>query len=121
MCSIPCLTKPCPSPHRNGSKWGNPKNKEYYDYIKSYSPYDNVEKKNYPNILATTGLNDSQVSYHEPAKWVAKLRELKTDNNLILLKTNMGAGHGGASGRFDYLKEVAYHYAFVMDRIGIKE
>ncbi|MEX6688014.1 S9 family peptidase [Danxiaibacter flavus] len=95
-------------------EWGNPKNKDAYDYMKSYSPYDNVDKKAYPNLLVTTGLHDSQVQYFEPAKWVAKLRELKTDNNVILLHTNMSAGHGGASGRFDYLKDVALQYAFLL-------
>ncbi|MFD0993607.1 S9 family peptidase [Tenacibaculum geojense] len=95
-------------------EWGNPNNKEYYDYIKSYSPYDQVEAKEYPNMLVTTGLHDSQVQYWEPAKWVAKLRELKTDNNLLLLHTNMEAGHGGASGRFDALKETAREYAFFL-------
>ena len=96
-------------------EWGNPNEEEYYFYIKSYSPYDNVEKKEYPNILVTTGLHDSQVQYWEPAKWVAKLRELKTDDNTLLLKTNMDAGHGGASGRFEYLKEIALNYAFLLD------
>lgn len=100
-------------------EWGNPDNKEAYFYMKSYSPYDNVEKKNYPNILVTTGLHDSQVQYFEPAKWVARLRAMKTDNNLLLLKTNMSAGHGGASGRFDYLKEVALQYAFIFALEGI--
>lgn len=102
-------------------EWGNPNDKVYYDYMKSYSPYDNIEKKNYPNLLVTTGLHDSQVQYWEPAKWVAKLRELKTDNNLLLLETNMEAGHGGASGRFESLKEVALEYAFIFKLEGIKE
>jgi oligopeptidase B len=102
-------------------QWGNPNEKEAYDYILSYSPYDNVEKKNYPNILATAGLNDSQVSYHEAAKWVAKLRSLKTDQNLVLLHTNMESGHGGATGRFDRLKETAFNYAFILDRLGRNE
>lgn len=95
-------------------EWGNPKDKEYYEYIKSYSPYDNVKEQNYPNILVTTGLHDSQVQYWEPAKWVAKLRDNKTDNNLLLLKTNMKAGHGGASGRFEALKEDAEEFAFLL-------
>eukprot|EP01090_Pellita_catalonica_P014136 TRINITY_DN3528_c0_g1_i2.p1 TRINITY_DN3528_c0_g1~~TRINITY_DN3528_c0_g1_i2.p1 ORF type:complete len:721 (-),score=158.31 TRINITY_DN3528_c0_g1_i2:1272-3434(-) len=95
-------------------EWGNPNNKEYYDYIKSYSPYDQVEAKAYPNMLVTTGLHDSQVQYWEPAKWVAKLRELKTDNNMLFLHTNMEAGHGGASGRFDALKETAEEYTFFL-------
>ncbi|AUC17074.1 oligopeptidase B [Tenacibaculum sp. SZ-18] len=95
-------------------EWGNPNDKEYYDYIKSYSPYDQVEAKEYPNMLVTTGLHDSQVQYWEPAKWVAKLRELKTDNNQLFLHTNMEAGHGGASGRFNSLKETAREYSFFL-------
>lgn len=100
-------------------EWGNPKNKDSYEYMLSYSPYDNVEAKDYPNLLVTTGLHDSQVQYFEPAKWVAKLRTLKTDNNLLLMHTNMEAGHGGASGRFASLKEVAMEYAFIIDLAGI--
>jgi oligopeptidase B len=100
-------------------EWGNPNDEEYYHYIKSYSPYDNVLKQNYPNILVTTGLHDSQVQYWEPAKWVAKLRENKTDNNLLLMHTDMDSGHGGASGRFESLKEVALEYAFILDLEGI--
>ncbi|UBB89158.1 S9 family peptidase [Candidatus Kaistella beijingensis] len=95
-------------------EWGNPKKKKYYEYVKSYSPYDNVEAKNYPNILITTGLHDSQVQYWEPAKWTAKLRELKTDQNILVFKTDMSSGHGGASGRFESLKEDALEYAFLM-------
>ncbi|MFL0061250.1 S9 family peptidase [Tenacibaculum maritimum] len=95
-------------------EWGNPNNKEYYDYIKSYSPYDQVTAKQYPNMLVTTGLHDSQVQYWEPAKWVAKLRDLKTDKNVLYLHTNMEAGHGGASGRFDALKETAREYTFFL-------
>ncbi|MFT6105856.1 MAG: oligopeptidase B [Rickettsiales bacterium] len=95
-------------------EWGNPNEKKYYDYIKSYCPYSNVEAKNYPNILVTTGLHDSQVQYFEPAKWVAKLREFKTDENLLLMKTQMEAGHSGATGRFSALKEVALDYAFLL-------
>lgn len=102
-------------------EWGNPKNKEYYDYMKSYSPYDNIENKNYPNILVTSGYWDSQVQYWEPSKYVAKLRDHKTDNNLLLFWCNMDAGHGGKSGRFEALKEVALEYAFMMDLVGIKE
>ncbi len=102
-------------------EWGNPNEKEYYDYMLSYSPYDNVEKKEYPNMLITTGLHDSQVQYYEPAKWVAKLREYKTDNNVLLLHTNMEAGHGGASGRFNALKETAIDYAFMLDLEGIEK
>ncbi|MFL9843511.1 S9 family peptidase [Flavobacterium rhizosphaerae] len=102
-------------------EWGNPNDKEYYDYIKSYSPYDNVVAQAYPNMLVTTGLHDSQVQYWEPAKWVAKLRVVKTDNNLLFLDTNMEAGHGGASGRFEALKEVAKEYSFLLDLEGIKK
>ncbi|MBW4548880.1 MAG: S9 family peptidase [Symplocastrum torsivum CPER-KK1] len=102
-------------------EWGNPNNQTYYDYMKSYSPYDNVKAQDYPHLLITAGLNDSRVKYWEPAKWTAKLRELKTDNNLLLLKTNMGAGHGGASGRYESLKEIAFEYAFVLDRLGLVE
>ncbi len=102
-------------------EWGNPANKEEYFYMKSYSPYDNVERKEYPNLLVLTGLHDSQVQYFEPAKWVAKLRELKTGNNKLLFHTNMDAGHGGASGRFDYLKEVALQYAFLLSLEGINK
>ena len=100
-------------------EWGNPNNKDYYEYMMQYSPYDNVVAQDYPNMLVTTGLHDSQVQYWEPAKWVAKLRELKTDDNLLLFHTNMDAGHGGASGRFEALKEVAEEYAFLLDLEGI--
>jgi oligopeptidase B len=96
-------------------EWGNPNEEDYYKYIKTYSPYDNVEAKDYPNMLVTTGLYDSQVQYWEPAKWVAKLRELKTDQNKLYLDTNMDAGHGGASGRFEALKELSKDYAFLLD------
>ena len=96
-------------------EWGNPNDKMYYNYIKSYSPYDNVEAKDYPNILVTTGLHDSQVQYWEPAKWVAKLRDLKTNTNKLYLHTNMDAGHGGASGRFEALKELAEEFVFLFD------
>ncbi len=102
-------------------EWGNPENKESYEYMKSYSPYDNVVKKDYPNLLVTTGLHDSQVQYFEPAKWVAKLRAMKTDKNILLLHTNMEAGHGGASGRFDFLKDVALVYSFMLCLESIKE
>ncbi len=100
-------------------EWGNPNEEEYYKYMLSYSPYDNVTAQNYPNILATGGLNDSQVGFHEPAKWVAKLRSLKTDNNIILLHTNMESGHGGATGRYDRVKETAFEWAFILNRVGI--
>jgi len=95
-------------------EWGNPSDKEVYEHMRSYSPYDNVERKDYPHMLVTAGLNDPRVQYWEPAKWVAKLRELKTDDRLLLLKTKMGEGHGGASGRYDYLRDVAFEYAFVL-------
>lgn len=102
-------------------EWGNPNEKEYYEYMLSYSPYDNVKAQAYPNMYVSTGLHDSQVQYWEPAKWVAKLRTMKTDNNLLFLDTNMDAGHGGASGRFEALKEVAKEYAFLLDLEGIKK
>ncbi|WP_346882294.1 S9 family peptidase [uncultured Algibacter sp.] len=102
-------------------EWGNPKNKEYYDYMKSYSPYDNIEAKSYPNILITTGYWDSQVQYWEPAKWIAKLRALKTDNNLLIMDCNMKTGHGGASGRFERYKQLALTYAFIFDLEGISQ
>jgi oligopeptidase B len=95
-------------------EWGNPADEEFYRYIRSYSPYDNVEAKAYPNLLITAGLNDPRVTYWEPAKWTAKLRDLKTDNNLLLLKTNMDSGHGGASGRYEYLKDIALEYTFLL-------
>lgn len=102
-------------------EWGNPNEEEYYKYILSYSPYDNVKAQNYPNILATGGLNDSQVGFHEPAKWVAKLRATKTDDNILLLYTNMDSGHGGATGRYDRIKETAFEFAFILNRIGITQ
>jgi oligopeptidase B len=95
-------------------EWGNPNEEDYYHYIKSYSPYDNVERKAYPNLLITTGLHDSQVQYWEPAKWIAKLREYKTDDNILIMDCNMETGHGGASGRFETLKETAMEYAFLL-------
>nr|WP_321485858.1 S9 family peptidase [uncultured Draconibacterium sp.] len=102
-------------------EWGNPKIEKYYYYMLSYSPYDNVEAKDYPALLVTTGLHDSQVQYWEPAKWVAKLRELKTDDNPLLFHINMEYGHGGASGRYEWIKETALEYAFIFDQIGITE
>jgi oligopeptidase B len=101
-------------------EWGNPNVKKYYDYMLSYSPYDNVTTQNYPNMYIATGLHDSQVQYWEPAKWVAKLRVLKTDNNQLYLDTNMDAGHGGASGRYEAIKEIAKEYSFLLDLEGIK-
>lgn len=102
-------------------EWGNPNEQAAYEYMKSYSPYDNVSAKDYPAMLVTTGLHDSQVQYWEPAKWVAKLREVKTDKNPLYLYCNMETGHGGASGRFDRFKEVALEYAFLLDLLGIEE
>jgi oligopeptidase B len=102
-------------------QWGNPNEKKYYDYIKSYSPYDNIEKKDYPSMLVVTGYHDSQVQYWEPAKYVAKLRDYKTDDNLVFLKTDMDSGHGGASGRFKAIEEIAVQYAFLLNLEGIKE
>ncbi len=102
-------------------EWGNPNEKDYYKYMLSYSPYDQVKEKAYPNMLVTTGLHDSQVQYWEPAKWVAKLRDMKTDNNLLLMYCNMDTGHGGASGRFERYKETAMEYAFLFMLEGIEE
>jgi oligopeptidase B len=96
-------------------EWGNPNKKVYYDYMLSYSPYDQVKEQDYPHLLVTSGLHDSQVQYFEPTKWVARLRALKTDENLLFLDTNMKAGHSGASGRFDSLKELAKKFAFIID------
>jgi oligopeptidase B len=101
-------------------EWGNPNEEEPFLYMMSYSPYDNVTAQNYPNILITGGLYDTRVQYFEPTKWAAKLRATKTDHNQLLLKINMGAGHGGASGRYDYLKEIALEYAFILDVFDIK-
>ncbi len=101
-------------------EWGNPNDPAAYQYIRSYSPYDNVQPKDYPNILVTAGLNDPRVAYWEPAKWTARLRAMKTDTNRLLLRTNMGAGHGGASGRFDFLREIAFKYAFMLDVLGME-
>jgi oligopeptidase B len=102
-------------------QWGNPQNEEHYRYMLSYSPYDNVEAKSYPTMLVTTGLNDPRVAYWEPAKWVARLRATKTGDNLLLLRTNMGAGHGGSSGRYDALRETAFRYAFLLHHLGVRE
>ena len=101
-------------------QWGNPSVREHYEYMRTYSPYENVERKAYPMMLVTTGLNDPRVAFWEPAKWVAKLRATKTDDNLLLLKTNMGAGHGGSSGRYDALREVAFRYAFILKGLGLE-
>ena len=100
-------------------EWGNPNDPAAYEYIRSYSPYDNIEPKHYPDMLVTGGLNDPRVAYWEPAKWTAKLRATKTNGSRLLLRTNMGAGHGGASGRFDFLREIAFKYAFMLDVLGV--
>ena len=102
-------------------EWGNPADEEYYNYMLSYSPYDNVQPQDYPAMLVTTGLHDSQVQYFEPAKWVAKLRDVKTDDNILIMQVNMEAGHGGASGRFSRYKITALEYAFMFDQLGIEE
>jgi oligopeptidase B len=101
-------------------EWGNPNEEKYFAYMESYSPYDNVKAQNYPSILVTAGLNDPRVAYWEPAKWVAKLRELKTDGNPLLLKTDMSSGHFSASDRYKFLRETAFEYAFILDQIGAK-
>jgi oligopeptidase B len=100
-------------------EWGNPNSREYFDYMLSYSPYDNLKRGAYPAMLVETSLNDSQVMYWEPAKYVAKLRTLKTDGNPLLLRINMDAGHGGASGRYDFLKEIAFTYAFILGVLNV--
>jgi len=102
-------------------EWGNPYVKEEYEYMLSYSPYDNLKAQDYPNVLIKAGLNDPRVQYWEPAKFCAKLRTLKTDNSVLLMKTNMGAGHFGSSGRYDHYKEDAFEYAFLLQQLGIKE
>jgi len=102
-------------------EWGNPRDPKYFDYMAFYSPYDNIQEKQYPNLLVTGGLNDSRVSYWEPAKWVAKQRKLKSQNRILLLKTNMGAGHEGESGRFDRLKEVALQFAFAIETLHVND
>ena len=98
-------------------QWGNPEDEQYYRYMKTYSPYDNVKPQRYPNMLVTTGINDPRVAYWEPAKWVARLRVMKTDQNLLLLKTELGAGHGGPSGRYEKFRETAFIYAFLLKTI----
>jgi oligopeptidase B len=101
-------------------EWGNPNEEKYYEYMKSYAPYEHIAAKQYPKILITAGLNDPRVSYWEPAKWTAKLRALKSDKNVLLLKTNMGSGHFGASGRYEHLKETAFNYAFILNELGVQ-
>ena len=102
-------------------EWGNPNEEEYYNYMLSYSPYDNIKAQNYPNMLITGGINDSQVLFHEPTKYVARLRALKTDDNLVLLHMNMDSGHGGATGRYDGIKDTAFEFAFILNRVGIEK
>lgn len=102
-------------------EWGNPNEEEYYNYMLSYSPYDNIKTQNYPNMLITGGINDSQVLFHEPTKYVAKLRTLKTDDNLVLLHMNMDSGHGGATGRYEGIKDTAFEFAFILNRVGIEK
>jgi oligopeptidase B len=98
-------------------EWGDPQDPVYYEYMKSYTPYENVEAKNHPDMLVTGGLNDTAVPFWEPAKWTAKMRACKTDDNVLLLKTNLTAGHSGVSGRYERLKETAFEYAFILDRL----
>ena len=102
-------------------EWGNPNEEEYFKYMLSYSPYDNIKAQNYPNMLITGGINDSQVLFHEPTKYAAKLRAMKTDDNILLLKMNMDSGHGGATGRYDGIKETAFELAFILNRVGIEK
>lgn len=102
-------------------EWGNPNEEEYYRYMLSYSPYDNIKAQNYPNMLVTGGINDSQVLFHEPAKYVAKLRSMKTDDNILILHMNMDSGHGGATGRYDGIKDTAFEFAFILNRVGINK
>jgi len=101
-------------------EWGDPADPAAYACMRSYSPYDNIERKAYPHMLVTGGLNDRRVAYWEPAKWTARLRARKTDGNRLLLRTNMGAGHAGASGRYDALQEIAFKYAFILDVLGFE-
>ncbi|MBI5265604.1 MAG: prolyl oligopeptidase family serine peptidase, partial [candidate division Zixibacteria bacterium] len=101
-------------------EWGNPHKEDFFKYMYSYSPYDNVKAQAYPDVLLTAGLNDPRVSYWEPAKLCAKLRADKTDKNVLILKTRMDSGHGGASGRYSALKDAAFMYAFILDRLGMK-
>jgi oligopeptidase B len=115
------LDETIPLTSNEWDEWGDPRKKEYYDYILSYSPYDQVAPKAYPALLVTTSLDDSQVQYYEPAKWVAKLRATKTDHNPLLFKIEMAGGHGGKSGRFASLRETAEEYAFLLHLLGISQ
>ena len=102
-------------------EWGNPHDEEYFEYMYSYAPYEQVREAEYPHLLVMAGLNDPRVQYWEPAKWTARLRSMKTGDNDLLLQTNMGAGHGGASGRYEYLKELAFVQAFILDHLGFSK
>ena len=102
-------------------EWGNPRDKEMYNYMLSYSPYDNVSEQNYPHLLVLAGYNDPRVPYWEAAKWTARMRDMKTDSNDLFLKTDMMTGHHASSGRFDYLKDIAFYYAFVLDKLRVEE
>jgi oligopeptidase B len=115
------LDETIPLTSNEWDEWGDPKEKKYFDYMMTYSPYDNVEKKAYPNMFISSGFFDSQVQYWEPQKWVAKLRDFKTNDALLLFHINMEAGHGGKSGRFQRYKEVALEYAFMFDLVGIED
>jgi len=115
------LDETIPLTSNEWDEWGDPRQKAHYDYILSYSPYDNVTARAYPALFVTTSLDDSQVQYYEPAKWVAKLRATKTDHNPLLFKINMAGGHGGKSGRFASLGETAEEYAFLLNLLGMKE
>jgi oligopeptidase B len=115
------LDRSLPLTAQEWEQWGNPENAEHFNYMRQYSPYDNVRRQAYPWLLVTTSLNDSQVMYWEPAKWVAKLRALKTDDNPLYFKTNMAGGHGGSSGRYDRLRETAFRYAFMLDAVGLSK
>src|SRR5690606_29431376 len=115
------LDETIPLTTNENEEWGNPNEKPAYEYMNSHSPYEKEGAKDRANLLVTTGLHDSQVQYFEPAKWVAKLRATKQGQNVILLKTDMDYGHGGASGRFDYLKDVALNYAFLLKLEGIRK
>ena len=116
-CVTTMLDQSIPLTTSEFDEWGDPSNKEVFDYMLSYSPYDNIKALDYPNMLVLTGFNDSQVQYWEPAKWVARIRSKKTDNNILILKTNFDSGHGGASGRFDKYRELAMEYAFFIHSI----
>jgi oligopeptidase B len=114
------LDESIPLTSNEWNEWGDPREKEAYEYMLSYSPYDNVTAQDYPNLMVTSGLHDSQVQYFEPAKWVARLRDRRTDDNRLIMYTNMEAGHGGASGRYEAYRETAQEYAFLVDLAGME-